>query len=365
MSNKQKHNENSIATSSRERLGTVGGQAVMEGVMMMKKTDGVVAVAVRRANGEIVKKTKDYKALSEKLKVSKIPIIRGFINFIDMMKLAMGTLTESMEMLELLEDEESGKPVEEKTDDDKKENKNKEAEKGDSSKMIAAASVIGIVLGLGLSFVLFFFLPTFLGGQIESAFIYNWEVALSPALLSMFEGILRLAIFLGYILLVSQLKDIRRTFEYHGAEHKSIFAYEQGEELTVENVRKYSRFHPRCGTSFLIIMILIGFVVGMIIPRDLWFRVLIRLALFPLVIGFAYEFIKLAGKHSENILVKIISAPGMWVQRLTTKNPDEGQLEVAIASLKLALKLEEPDEIKPDEILNEEHNITETERLGN
>jgi len=341
----KKNRRKSPPRSTRERLGTVGGQAVMEGVMMMKKSEGTVAIAVRRANGEIVKKAKNYTPLTVKLKISKIPLLRGFINFIDMMKLAMGTLTESVEMLELLEEENVDKDAElSDAASPQIDIKNKEEKKSDSSKMIAAASVIGIILGLGLSFVLFFFLPTFLGSTIETAFMDSWEIKLSPAILSMFEGISRLAIFLGYILLVSQMKDIRRTFEYHGAEHMSIFAYEQGEELTIENTRKYPRFHPRCGTSFLIIMILIGFVVGMIIPRDLWFRVLIRLALFPVVIGFAFEFIKLAGRHSENILVKIIAAPGMWVQRLTTKKPDDEQLEVAIASLKLALKLEDSEE---------------------
>jgi len=150
----------------------------------------------------------------------------------------------------------------------------------------------------------------------------------------------RLLIFVAYILLVSQMKDIRRTFEYHGAEHMSIYAYERGEELTVENVRKYPRFHPRCGTSFIVVMILIGFLVGLIIPRGLGFRVLIRFALFPAVIGLGYEFIRFAGKRSGNPIVKIISAPGIWVQRLTTKRPDDEQLEVAIASLKLALKME-------------------------
>ncbi|MCL2099063.1 MAG: DUF1385 domain-containing protein [Oscillospiraceae bacterium] len=357
-------------TEKNPRLGTVGGQAVMEGVMMKSKDS--VAIAVRRENGEIVKKVKDYKALKDRHKILNIPFLRGFINFIDMMKLAMGTLTESVEMLGLDEEPE---PPETKDDELKVEKSYKETgksepeepeetkkpkEKEKTSAMITAASIIGIVLGLALSFGLFFFLPTFLGSTIETVFADKLGVeVIPPAALSMFEGVMRLLIFLGYILLVSQMKDIRRTFEYHGAEHMSIFAYENGEELSVESARKYSRFHPRCGTSFLIIMILLGFIIGMIIPRGLWFRVLIRLALFPIVIGVAYEFIKLAGKHSDNIFVKIISAPGMWVQRLTTKKPDDAQLEVAAAALKLALKLEKPPEEPGENTENTENTENE------
>ena len=330
------------------RLGTVGGQAVMEGVMMKSKDS--VAISVRRGNGEIVKKLKGHTALIDKYKLSKVPLVRGFINFIDMMKLAMGTLTEAAEMVGF--DDEGETAGEENTQENvgnaaaqpdaggAQANKKKE-----DSKMIAAAAAVGVALGLALSFALFFFLPTFIGSAIESAVTDGGDAALHPALRSMFEGVVRLAIFIAYILLVSQVPDIKRTFEYHGAEHMSIYAYEQNEELTVENARRYPRFHPRCGTSFLIIMILIGFVVGMILPSDeLWLRLATRLAIFPVVIGVAFEFIKFAGKHSDNIIVKIISAPGIWVQRLTTRRPNDEQLEVAVASLKLALKLETVEE---------------------
>ena len=317
----------------------------MEGVMMKSKNN--VAIAVRRENGEIVTKSKSHSPLSDKLKVSKIPFLRGFINFIDMMKLAMGTLTESAEMLDLFEDEsQDNAGTQEQDNNAQAGSESKPVSEKKKSNMTLIASVIGIVLGLALSFGLFFFLPTFLGSTIENVFESNWDINLHRALRSMFEGVLRLVIFLAYILLVSQMRDIRRTFEYHGAEHMSIYAYEREEELTVENVRKHSRFHPRCGTSFLIIMIFIGFIVGLIIPQGLWFRVLIRLAMFPVVIGVAFEFIKFAGRHTDNKLVKIISAPGMWVQRLTTRKPDDEQLEVAIASLKLALNLEEPGKLE-------------------
>jgi uncharacterized protein YqhQ len=288
-----------------------------------------------------------------------------------MMKLAMGTLTESMEMLELFE--------EEKEDENKEENKEnaenidldspaqtqtEEKKKTDSSKMVAAASVIGIILGLGLSFALFFWLPTFISTNFESAFLQDWDN--TSWVLSLMEGALRLIIFVLYILLVSQMKDIKRTFEYHGAEHMSIFAYERGDELTVENVRKHSRFHPRCGTSFLIVMILIGVIVGLFIPRglEMWQRVLIRFSLFPLVIGLGFEFLRFAGKHIDNIFVKILSAPGMWVQRLSTKKPDDEQLEVAIVSLKSALKLEDSvldvPQIEPEQIEQIEPEVIKT-----
>jgi len=314
----------------KEIVASVGGQAVIEGVMMKSKDS--VAIAVRRESGEIVTSTKKHIAWKDKHKALNIPILRGVVNFIDMMKLSMSTLTESMEMVGFDEEPATAETGENGNSGDKN--------SSDTSKMIGIASAIGIVLGIGLSFVLFIFLPTFLGERFQSLAYTQWNHSLNPAVISTFEAVLRLLIFFVYILLVSQMKDIRRTFEYHGAEHMAIRAHECGEDLIVENVRKHSRFHPRCGTSFIIVMILISVLVGMIIPRGLWFRVLIRFSLFPVVIGIGYEFIRLAGKHSNNLFVKIIAAPGLWFQRLTTKKPDDEQLEVAIKSLKLALNLE-------------------------
>lgn len=345
--------KNNDTAEKESRLGAVGGQAVIEGVMMKAKND--IAIAVRRESGEIVKKTKPYKSVKEKAKILNIPVIRGFVNFIEMMSLAMSTMTESADMLGLDEitdkNDKNDKNNTENTNtaggdniikEEIEENDKNAKEKNDTSKMVLIASVIGVILGLALSFGLFFFLPTFIGNQIKSltGLEKGWFI-------SAVEGVTRLAIFVVYILLVSLMKDIRRTFEYHGAEHMSVFCYEAYEELTVENVKKYSRFHPRCGTSFLIVMMIVGVIISSVIPANLevWQRLLVKLMIFPFVIGIGYEFIKIAGKHSSNIFVKTVSAPGLWIQRLTTKKPDDHQLEVAVVSLRLALKMDSIDEI--------------------
>ena len=302
--------------------GTVGGQAVIEGVMMKSKE--YIAIAVRKENGEIVKKLKPFKTVRDKYKILNIPVLRGFVNFIEMMAMSMTTLNESAEMLGLDE----------------------EPEKKSSSKgMITAASVIGIVLGLVLSFGLFFFLPTFIGNKITGITPFEkggWFISLT-------EGITRLAIFIAYILLVTLMPDIKRTFQYHGAEHMSVFCYEANRELTVENVKEYSRFHPRCGTSFLIVMMIIGIMISMIIPdftksgfsetAAFWLRLCVKLSVFPVIIGTGFEFIRYAGRH-DSAIVKILSAPGLWIQRLTTKKPDDKQIEVAVVSLRTALKID-------------------------
>ena len=189
---------------------------------------------------------------------------------------------------------------------------------------------IGAVLGIALAVVLFFWLPTVLYNLIPGA---TQTGTAASGWRAVAEGVMRIAIFLVYLLAVSQMKDIRRVFEYHGAEHKTIFCYESQEPLTVENVRKHSRFHPRCGTSFLILMLLLGIVMGFFIrtPQPV-LRTVIKLALLPLVMGIGYELIKICGRY-DNWATRIIAAPGMWMQRLTTKEPDDGMIEVAIHSL--------------------------------
>jgi uncharacterized protein YqhQ len=313
--------------------GAVGGQAVIEGVMMKSKEN--IAIAVRKEDGEIVKKLKPYKSIRDKNKILNIPIIRGFVNFIEMMSMSMSTLNESMEMLGIGEElaKEKNDKID-KTDETETEKLSKtekigkmnmneiyeeakkdvltmKAKKSDSStgSLTLIASIIGTVLGLALSFGLFFFLPTFIGSKIKAAIP---QIANMGWAISIIEGIIRLTIFILYILLVSLMKDIRRTFEYHGAEHMSVFCCEAEEELTVENAKKYSRFHPRCGTSFLIVMMLIGVIISSLIPSSfgLWLRLGVKLAVFPVIIGIGFEFIRYAGKH-DSVFVRIVSAPGL------------------------------------------------------
>ncbi|MCL2095761.1 MAG: DUF1385 domain-containing protein [Oscillospiraceae bacterium] len=351
--------ENKVKIKAKEKeesiRGAVGGQAVIEGVMMKSKDN--IAIAVRRRKGEIVKKIKPFKSIRDKYKILNIPIIRGFVNFIEMMKMAMSTLNDSAEMLGLDDDDEE-ENIENAAEIAVKPEKEVKA-KSESKSMIAAASIIGTVLGLALSFGLFFFLPTFIGSQITG--LTNFEKG--GWFISMTEGIVRLAIFILYILLVTLIPDIKRTFQYHGAEHMAVFCYEAKRELTVENVREYSRFHPRCGTSFMIVMMLIGIIISMFIPDftgenfnfsnnvAFWLRLAVKLSVFPFIIGIGYEFIKYAGKH-DSAFVRIASAPGKWTQLLTTKKPDDKQIEVAVVSLRTALKIDKTEETEPDNKIN-------------
>jgi uncharacterized protein YqhQ len=209
--------------------------------------------------------------------------------------------------------------------------------------------VISLVLGLGLSLLLFMFLPTWSADGINWLWqnVFNLE-AIHPSVIAVIEGVMKITIFLAYLLLVSMMKDIKRTFMYHGAEHKTIACFEAGEELTPENAAKHRRFHPRCGTSFMFLMIGIGIVVGMfvrnILPQGTHTLIisLVKLALLPITMGVGYEILMIAGKH-DNIITRIISAPGLWVQRITTKEPTLDMLEVAIVSTKCALRDEIPE----------------------
>ena len=285
----------------------VGGQAVIEGVMMKGAED--IAIAVRKPDGEIVVKKEKLK--SNRKKISKIPIIRGMFTFVDSMVLGVNALLYSAEFVDVEEEEK------------------KKASKLDEfleKNIIWISVVISIVFSVGL----FILLPTVLVG-IFKAYIDN------TLILNGIEGIVRIAIFLGYILAISGMKDIRRVFEYHGAEHKSIFCYEHGEELTVENVKKYGRLHPRCGTSFLFIVMIVSILLFSLFRwSGLLMRLVIRILLIPIVAGISYEIIKWAGK-SESKLSCIVSAPGMWLQKLTTREPDDKQIEVAVEALKNVL----------------------------
>ena len=331
------------------RKTSVGGEALIEGIMMRGPKGS--AVACRLPDGKVETEFIDYKPISAKSKFFRIPIIRGFIGFIDSMLLGYKAL--------MLSAEKQG------MDDDIHEEELSKFDKwllkhfGD--KVMSVVSSIGMVLGLVVAFLLFFWLPTFLFQAISvisnigfSGLIENFAILftkgdaikaiLNPDMApfkALFEGILRMIIFILYILLISRMNDINRVFQYHGAEHKTIFCYEKGLELTVENVKKQSRFHPRCGTSFifmiLIVSIIFSTLLSYIMPdvivntRMLW--IAIKLLFLPLLMGIGYELIKYAGKH-DNVFVKIVSAPGLWMQRLTTKEPTEDEIiEIGIASL--------------------------------
>ena len=291
---------------------SIGGQALIEGIMMRgpKKS----AMAVRNPQGEIVLEKWDNDPADKKPniidKLRKLPIVRGVFNFAISMIAGYKSLMKSAEIAGF-EDED---------------------EKEDNKGMMAVVGIIAGVLGVCLSVGLFILLPTFLYDLIAKVVP---AIAGNRILKSVFEGILKIAILVAYMAAVSRMNDIKRTFQYHGAEHKTIFCYEAGLELTVENVRKQGRFHPRCGTSFLIVMLLVSIFIGMIIPPELptLIRTLIKVLLPPLTMGIGYEFIKFAGKH-ENAVTKILSAPGLWMQRITVLEPDDSMIECAITAVK-------------------------------
>ncbi len=301
-------------------MTSIGGQAVLEGIMMRGPKE--IATAVRKSDGEIVIDKKPVSSVIQKYKFLKIPILRGVVNFIESMVVGVKCLMFSAELYDV-EDGESYEPSKfEKWLDDKL---------GDKIKDIAiyAAVVIALIMGIGL----FMLLPTVIVGFFKGLFPEGTHTVI----LNLVEGLVRMAIFLIYLGLISRMKDIQRVFEYHGAEHKTIAAYEHGEELTPENAKKYTRLHPRCGTSFLLIVMVISIIFFSFLRWDNVFqRIAFRLLLLPVVAGVSYEIIKFAGR-SKNKCVAILTKPGLWLQKLTTREPDESQLEVAIAALKAVI----------------------------
>ena len=363
------------------RKNRVGGQAVIEGVMM--KNGQSVALAVRKEDGTIEINKSEFIALKTKHKWINIPVLRGIVGFFESMVLSFKTLGKATDMLGLDEEDErikaekaakkeakrkaklakKGIVEEEKPEGvDEKEEKATEGdgekeEKKSSGTTTVLVMAISLVLGLGLALFLFSFLPTvvasFIGDIFDIDYTSGWKYLLAGV-----EGIVKIIIFILYLALVSIMKDIRRTFQYHGAEHKSIACFESGMELTPENARKCTRFHPRCGTSFMFVMILLGIIAGMFIPQwgDLvWLRVLIKIAILPLIMGIGYEFIMFAGKH-ENWLTRALSAPGLWMQRITTKEPDEYQLAIAICAIKASMPEEFPDFDPSEYFITKEQN---------
>ena len=282
-------------------------------------------MAVRTGKDTIETEEINVKTLREKYKFFRIPFIRGIAGMIDSLKLSYKSLMLSAnKAIDSIEVEEEKMSKFEKWLNDKL-----------GEKMMNVIMTIASVFGIALSLVLFVWLPSLLYSGIAPLH----PVFESQLLRSSFEGILRIALFLGYIILVSQMEDMKRVFMYHGAEHKTIFCYEADEELTVENVRKHKRFHPRCGTSFMIIMLLLGIVIGLFVPSfsylGFWgtlLRAAIKILLLPLSVGLGFELIQLCGKH-DNWFTRIIAAPGMWAQKITTREPDDSMIEIAIAAI--------------------------------
>ena len=338
---------------------SIGGQALIEGIMM--RGPERTAMAVRDTDGQIVLEKWDNQK-PKHAKIYKIPFVRGMFNFISSMKIGYKCLMRSAEIAGL-EDEEPKKKkkaeeqaVEEPAEAVEAQAEKKEKNKEDSdSLLMSAIMVIATVLGVVLSVFLFIMLPSYIYKWLLEPYVRVHSKALASLIKSVFEGVLKIAVLVAYMALVSLMKDIRRTFQYHGAEHKTIFCYESGLELTVENVRKQRRFHPRCGTSFLILMLLVGMFFSFFIdPLFIWLtgdvpvtfvRVIIKILMLPLFMGVGYELIKLAGKH-DNLFTRIISAPGMWLQRITVREPDDDMIECAIKAFVEVI----PEEEKKDEI---------------
>lgn len=360
---------------------SIGGQALIEGIMM--RGPERTAMAVRHVSGEIVLEEWDT-APGKRAKIWKLPFIRGIFNMVDSLRFGYKCLMRSAELAGLEDEEEKpakktepaevslageagekapGSPPETSMPEipvpdtgtlaeteeqtalseripapaEELAKPEKPKKKGEEL-LMTVLMVFSSLLGIALAVVLFMWLPSFFSKWLGEVF----PVMTSWVLKSIVEGVLRILLFVGYLLVVSLMKDIRRTFMYHGAEHKTIFCYEHGEALTVENVRRQRRFHPRCGTSFMILVLLVGIIISMFIHiSNPLLRTGIKLLTLPIVVGIGYELIKLAGRK-DNLLTRIISAPGMWLQHVTTKEPDDSMIECAIAALKKVIP-EDPE----------------------
>ncbi|MCI7792278.1 MAG: DUF1385 domain-containing protein [Lachnospiraceae bacterium] len=299
-----------MSKKKQTRYSGIGGQAVLEGVMMKNKDK--YAVAVRKPNGEIDVEVEEYKGIAGESRIARLPFIRGVFSFIDSLVLGMKVTMHSASFYEEEEEEPSkteqrlSKILGDKADDI----------------MMGFTVVLSVIIAVALFMLLPFFISDFLGRYIRNA-----------SIIAIIEGVVRILIFLGYILAITMMKDIKRLYMYHGAEHKCINCIEKGRPLTVKDVKRCSRQHKRCGTSFLLFVVLVSVVVFFFIRVDnLALKLVLRLALVPVIAGISYELIRLAGR-SDNAIVNLISKPGLWMQKLTTKEPDEDMIEVAIASV--------------------------------
>lgn len=296
----------------------IGGQAVMEGVMM--KNGDMYAVAVRLPNGEITVKKEEYKGIVKGKKFLNLPFVRGVFNFIDSMILGMKTLTYSADLA--MEEEKAGVDCKKAESGETEAEKKNEKKESDNSLMMTLTVVLALALAVGL----FMVLPVLLAGLLRRFITGSF-------LITLIEGLIRIGIFLLYVVLISKMEDIQRVFMYHGAEHKCINCIEHGLELNVENVKASSRLHKRCGTSFLLIVMVVSVLVTMFVRIEtVWLRVLSRIILLPVIAGVSYEVLKLAGR-SESPIITAISKPGLAMQKLTTREPDEQMIEVAMQSV--------------------------------
>lgn len=328
------------------KYGSVGGQALMEGIMM-NGPEGK-AMALRLPDGSISVEKKTFTSIKDKNKFFGIPMVRGIVNFVEALIFGYKCLMESAEKTGMdVEEEENMSKLDRWISDHFGE------------KMMRVIGAISMVLGFALAFALFVWMPSFLFDAINK--LTGEHITM---LRTIFEGLLRIIIFVIYMFVVSKMKEIKRVYMYHGAEHKSIFCYESGEEMTVENVRKQSRFHPRCGTSFIFVMIILSILVSSVVAlafpsltqiRPVW--ICVKLLIMPIVMGLGYEFIRYAGKH-DNLFVKILSAPGLWMQRITTAEPDDSMIEVGIAAINAVIPHNDEEKENIDKV-EETENISE------
>lgn len=299
----------------RDKIVTYGGQAVIEGVMMRGKKH--IAIAVRKPNGEIAVDNQQAHSITQKLKFLGWPFIRGIVALIE--TFILGIKAMSWSASQALDEEE---------------------ENNEGTKEELSNWQISLTIGFALILAILLFIVTPAGfARYANPYLGNklWS-------LNVIEAAVRMTVFFVYIVLISKMKDIQRVFQYHGAEHKTIHAYEAGEELTIRNVQKYTTLHPRCGTSFLLIVMIVSiFVFALLGKPVLWQRILYKISLMPIVAGISFEFVKFTGRHCNNPIIKVLMAPGLYLQKLTTREPDDSQVEVAITSINAVLEREDKE----------------------
>lgn len=323
----------------------IGGQAVIEGVMM--RGVGKTALAVRKPDGDIELEVWDTASWRDKNPILRCPIVRGVISFVEMLVFGYKTIAKSAEIAGLEDSSSTSSKTVAGISDGSSDNVSEHINSGNpgdgknngiGEKAMDALTLFSTVIGFVIAIFLFAVLPTIIIGNTEQ--FVHWGAFRTIA-----EGVIKIAIFVIYLVLIAQMKDIQRIYQYHGAEHKAIYCYEHGDDLTPERAKNYVRFHPRCGTSFILIVLIIGiFIFSFVTWKTLWLRIVLKIILLPLVIGVSYEIIKFAGRH-DNSFMRFLLAPGLWLQRLTTREPDEEQLEVAIKSLKAVLPENPQDDL--------------------